>query len=157
MLRDWKSTLAVMLVFALGVAAGLFLGFIIMHQHVAAALRRESPAYEQLLERRLSRGLDLDDGQRERFHEALMANIEQRKQLQAQLQPQVQALNFETRREIRSILNPQQLAAFRQNLEEFRRRFGNPALGGGRGWDAAAGGTTNVMPVAGTNAVPVAH
>ena len=157
MLRDWKSTLAVMLVFALGVAAGLFLGFIIMRQHVNAALRRDSPAYEQLLERRLSRGLHLDDGQRERFHEALMTNIEQRKQLQLQLQPQVQALNFETRRELRSILDAQQLATFRQNLEDFRRRFGNPGLGGGRGLDAAAGGTNNVPPIGSTNAAPAAN
>jgi hypothetical protein len=157
MLQDWKPTLAVMLVFALGVAAGLSLGLIIMHQHVNAALRRESPAYEQLLERHLSRGLELDDGQRQRFHQALMANIEQRKQLQVQLQPQIQTLNFETRREIGSILNPQQLATFHHNLEDFRRRFGNAGLGGGRGKDSASGGTNNVMPIGATNNVPVVN
>jgi uncharacterized protein YneF (UPF0154 family) len=157
MLRDWKSTLAVMLVFALGVAAGLFLGFIIMRQHVNAALRRDSPAYEQLLERRLSRGLRLDDSQRARFHETLMANIEQRKQLQKQLQPQIQALNLETARELRSIFTPQQLATFRQNLEDFRRRFGAPGLGGGRALDPVADSTNNVMPIGSTNAVPGAN
>jgi hypothetical protein len=153
MLRDWKSTLAVMLVFALGVAAGLFLGFIVMHQHVNAALRHDSPAYEQLLERRLSRNLHLDDGQRERFHQALMTNIEQRKQLQLQLQPQMQTLNQETRRELRSILNAQQLAIFRQNMEDFRRRFGGPSLGF-RGAEPAAGSTNNVMPIGGTTNSP---
>jgi hypothetical protein len=157
MLRDWKSTLAVMLVFALGVAAGLFLGFIIMHQHVAAALHRDSPAYEQLLERRLSRGLQLDDNQRQRLHEALMTNIDARKQLQVQLQPQVQALNQETRREIRSILTPAQLAIFHQNMEDFRRRFGAPGLGGSRGFEPVAGSTNADMPIGTTNAVPPAN
>jgi len=157
MLQDWKSTLAVMLVFALGVAAGLFLGFIVMHHRVAAALSHNSPAYEQLLERRLSRGLHLDDSQRERFHEALMTNIEQRKQLQMQLQPQVQALNLETRRELRSILTEQQLATFRQNLEDFRRRFGNPGLGAGRSLDSTGSSTNNVVPIGATNTAPQAN
>jgi hypothetical protein len=156
MMRDWKSTLAVMLVFALGCAAGVLVAFIVMRQHVTSVLQRDSPAYEQILERRLTRGLDLDESQRERFHEALTANIEARKSLQKQIQPQVQALNIQTRRELRSILKPEQFAIFRRNLEDFRRRFGSPGLGG-RGIDQAVGDTNAAMPVAGTNEVPQAN
>ena len=153
MLRDWKSTLAVMLVFALGCAAGVLVAFIVMRQHVAAVLQRDSPAYEQLLERRLSRGLNLDEDQRAKFHEALTSNIEARKSLQKQIQPQVQALNLQTRQELRSILKPGQLAAFRRNLEDFRRRFGSPGLGG-RGLDRTTDDTSAAVPVAGTNVAP---
>jgi hypothetical protein len=152
MMRDWKSTLAVMLVFALGCVAGVFVAFIVMRQHVAALLQRDSPAYEQLLEHRLSRGLDLDATQRERFHNALISNIEARKSLQKELQPQVQALNLQIRQELRSILTPEQLVIFRRNMEDFRRRIGPPGLGG-RGFDQA-GGTNVAMPIAGTNLAP---
>jgi hypothetical protein len=142
MLRDWKSTLAVMLVFALGGVAGLLVGFIVMHHRTAVLLQRGSPAYEQMLERRLSRGLDLDAGQ------------EERKKLQEQLQPQVQALNIQTRRELHALLTPEQLATFRQNLEDFRRRFGAPGLGG-REVEQAAGETNNgALPIGSTNTAP---
>ena len=129
MMRDWKSIVGVLLVFALGALAGAFLALSLGHYRVAAALQRGSPAYEEFLERRLSRGLDLDPAQRERFHEALSANIEARKQLQAQLQPQIQVINLETRRELQGFLKPGQLTALKQNLQDFRRRFGAPGLG----------------------------
>ncbi len=153
MMRDWKSTLAVMLVFALGCVAGVLVAFIVMRQQVATVLQHDSPAYEQMLERRLSRGLNLDAGQRARFHDVLIANIEARKQLQKQLQPAVQALNVQTRQEIRSILTPDQLATFHRNMEDFRRRFGSPGLGG-RALDQKSDRATDAMPLAGTNVVP---
>jgi hypothetical protein len=129
MMRDWKSIFGVLLVFALGALAGAFGSLSFAHYRVAAALQRGSPAYEEFLERRLSRGLDLDPDQRERFHQALAANIEARKKLQAQLQPQIQVINLETRREFQDILKSGQLATLRQNLQDFRRRFGAPGLG----------------------------
>jgi len=150
--RDWKSALGVLLVFLLGGAAGAFLALAWSHHRVTTLLQRDSPAFEQLLEHRLSHGLHLDPGQRERFHEALMANIEARKQLQKQLQPQIQVINLETRREFQEILTPDQLAALRQNLQDFRRRFGAPGLGGaGRPMDAPVPPATNY---AATNVAP---
>jgi uncharacterized protein YneF (UPF0154 family) len=154
MMHDWKSTLAVMLVFALGCVAGLFVGFIVMQRQVTVALQRGSPAYEQMLERRLSRGLHLNDDQRERFHEALANNIAARQQLQRQLMPQVQQLNLVTRDEIRSILRPDQLALFRKNMADFRGRFGSPGLGR---FDRTAGGTNDAMPIGATNDAPQAN
>ena len=59
-----------------------------------------------------------------------MANIEERKKLQLQIQPQVQAVNMETRREFRDILTPDQLVTLQQNFQDFRKRFGAPGLGG---------------------------
>jgi hypothetical protein len=136
-MHDWKSSLGVILIFVLGALAGAFISLAFVHHRVAVALERGSPAYEQMLERRLSRGLDLDVNQRQRFHDALTGNIEQRKRLQMQLQPQMQELNLETRRELRDILKPGQLATLRQNLQDFRRRFGSRGLGaGGRHLDA---------------------
>jgi hypothetical protein len=153
--RDWKSTLGILLIFVLGCLAGAFLSLAVVHHRVVQMLQRGSPAYEQFLERRLSRGLHLDAGQREKFHEALVANIEARKkiqlQVQPQVQPQIQEANEQTRQQIRGILQPEQLATLRQNIEDFRRRFGAPGLGG-RGLTEEASSTTNTPPLAGTNA-----
>jgi uncharacterized iron-regulated membrane protein len=152
--RDWKSTLGVLLVFVLGLLAGSFLTLSLVHHRVVQMLQRGSPAYEQFLEKSLSRGLHLDAGQREKFHEALVANIEERKkiqqQVQPQIQPQIQQVNEQTRQEIRGILQPDQLATLRRNLEDFRRRFGTPGLGGAPREQEADSGT-NVPPIAGTN------
>lgn len=153
-MRDWKSILGVLLVFVLGALAGAFIALSFAHHRIAVALQRGSPAYEEFLERRLSRGLDLDATQRERFHEALTANIDARKKLQAQLQPQIQVINLETRRELRDILKPGQLATLRRNMQDFRLRFGSPGFGvGGRPPDAqgAAAPSTNY---ASTNLAP---
>ena len=151
---DWKSILGVLLVFALGAMAGAFVSLSLAQYRVAAALQRGSPAYEEFLERRLSRGLDLDPAQRERFHEALESNIEARKKLQAQLQPQIQQINQETRREFGDILKPEQLATLKKNLQDFRRRFGAPGLGVG---PRAPNGQENAPPptnYASTNLAP---
>jgi hypothetical protein len=153
--RDWKSTLGVLLIFVLGCLAGAFLSLAVVHHRVVQMLQRGSPAYEQFLERRLSHGLHLDADQRGKFHEALVANIEERKkiqqQIQPQIQPQIQQVNEQTRQEIRNILKPEQLATLRQNLDDFRRKFGAPGIGGAvREKEADSG--TNVPPIAGTNA-----
>jgi hypothetical protein len=148
-MRDWKSLLGVMLIFVLGCLAGVFGSLAVVHHRVEVMLRRGSPAYEQLLERRLSRGLHLDPGQRERLHETFMTNIEERKKIQAQLQPQMRALTDQTRQQIKAILTPEQMQQFRHNLVEFRRRFGPAGLGGARSPDKVASPamTTNPAPM----------
>ena len=151
-MRDWKSILGVTLVFVLGMLAGAFISLTFAHHRVTTLLQRGSPAFEQLLERRLSRGLDLDADQRTHFHEAFMNNIAQRRQVQLQVQPQMQALNAQTAHELRAILNPNQLAVFRHNLAEFRKRYGTPGMSNGRAFDADAEsspdelGSTNAAP-----------
>jgi hypothetical protein len=155
-MRDWKSLLGVILIFVLGALAGVFISLAVVHHRTTVFLKRGSLAYEQMLEWHLSHGLHLDPGQRERFHEAFMSNIEERKKIQAQIQPQMRTLNEQTGQEIRSILTQDQLLQFRQNLVEFRRRFGPPGLGGA----ALKGGpaptmTTNTVPdEVGTNPAP---
>jgi hypothetical protein len=152
--RDWKSTLGVLLIFVLGCFAGAFLSLAIVHHRVVQMLQRGSPAYEQFLERRLSRGLHLNADQREKFHEALVANIEARKQIQQQVQPQIQPqirqVNEQTRQTFQGMLQPEQLATLQRNLADFRHRFGAPGIGGSSQEKEADSGT-NAPPIAGTN------
>jgi hypothetical protein len=153
MMGQGKSILGVLLVFVLGGLAGGFLALSIAHRWELAAIQRGSPAYEQFLERRLVRGLDLTDDQRERFHEALVSNIKARQDLQRELQPQMQELNVELGRAMRVNLKPDQLATFRQNLKDFRQRFGAPGIGTGPKLAApddpasvSGGASTNLAP-----------
>jgi hypothetical protein len=127
-MRDWKSLVGIILVFVLGGLAGAFISLAVVHHRTTVILKRGSLAYEQMLEWHLSHGLNLDPGQRDRFHQAFMSNIEERKEIQAQIQPQMRTLNEQTGQEIRSILTPDQLLQFRHNLADFRRRFGAPGF-----------------------------
>jgi hypothetical protein len=127
-MRDWKSLVGIILVFVLGGFAGAFISLAVVHHRTTVFLKRGSLAYEQMLEWHLSHGLHLDPDQRERFHQAFMTNIEERKEIQAQIQPRMRTLNEQTGREIRSILTPDQLQQFRSNLADFRRRFGPPGF-----------------------------
>lgn len=145
-MRDWKSLLGVVLIFALGGLAGAFVSRAIVHHRTAVFLKRGSVAYEELLEDHLSRGLHLDADQRSRFHEIFMANIEERKRIQAQVQPQMRALNGQTTQQIRALLTPEQMQEFRHNIVEFRRRFGSPGLGGGGAKREAESSLTNAVP-----------
>jgi hypothetical protein len=130
MSNSWKAFLGVILVFFLGTLAGALIAAVIFKHRATVFFQRGSPAYVELLERRLTRGLALDDTQRQEIHESFLQNLEQRKKLQAEIQPQVQQLNHETMREIRSVLRPGQVEKFKDNLAEFRLRTGRPALNG---------------------------
>jgi hypothetical protein len=155
-MRDWKSLLGVILIFVLGGLAGAFVSLAVVHHRTTVLLKRGSLAYEEMLERHLSHGLNLDPSQQERFHDVFMSNIEARKKIQAQIQPQMRALNGQTGQQLRSILTPDQLQKFRHNLVEFRRRFGSPGLSGGALKEAAnASANTNAVPDdIGTNPAP---
>jgi hypothetical protein len=124
----YKATLGVILIFILGSLAGCLVTSIYFHHRNAVLFQRGAPAYIELVQRRLTRNLALDPTQKQSVAEFFMQNLEQRQKLQAQIQPQVQALNLQTVQQIRSVLNPDQAALFRENLEEFRKRFGRPAL-----------------------------
>jgi hypothetical protein len=127
MSSSWRAFLGVGLVFLLGVLAGSLITAVHFKHRATLFFQRGTPAYVELLERSLTRGMTLDDAQRQQIHDSFLQNIEGRKKLQAQIQPQVRELNQETMQQIRSILRPDQVATFQENLAAFRRRFGQAA------------------------------
>lgn len=124
MSSHWKAVLGVLLVFVLGCLTG-WLGSSVVHYRQAGQILRGNPeVIARLLERRMMGNLNLDQGQRVQIHGLLLQNLGQRKQLQSQIQPQVQALNQQTLRDIDAVLRPEQKERLHGNLEEFKRRFG---------------------------------
>jgi hypothetical protein len=120
----WKATVGVALVFVLGCLTGVLGSGVFFAHRTTVFLQRGSAGYVELLEWRLTRNLDLDADQKEKIHGYFMENLSDRKQLQAQMQPSVQKVNQLMVQNIKSVLRPDQIRIFHQNLTEFRKRLG---------------------------------
>jgi len=123
----WKAVLGVIFVFFFGCASG-WLGSSMLHYRQTAQILRGNPdVLADLLERRMTRNLGVDETQKAQIRDFLMENLRQRRQLQTQIQPQIQVLNQRTLKEINAVLRADQVEQLHQNLVEFRQRFGkNP-------------------------------
>lgn len=120
----WKAILGVLLVFILGWLAGALCSGLYFRHRVLAIVQGGPEAVAQVLEKRMTRNLDLNDTQRQQVHSFILQNLQQRKQLQSQIQPEVQMANRQTLSQINSILTPDQRVVLHANLIEFRQRFG---------------------------------
>jgi hypothetical protein len=116
----WKARLGILLVFVLGGMAGALLMFIVLHHRTVQFFQRPA-ALVEVLQRRLTRHLRLTADQKEQIHAAFMVNLSQRRLLQAQIKPQIKALNQQTVGQIEAILTPDQLVIFSGNLDELHR------------------------------------
>jgi len=123
MTSAWKAVLGVILIFILGFLSGIVGTSIFVHRKVAAFLNHPAVVLMDAMEQRLTKGLDLDAKQKEQLHDYFMDNLQQHKQLQAQIQPQVQLLNEETVRQITAALRPDQQQRFDKNLDDLQNRF----------------------------------
>jgi hypothetical protein len=134
MTSPWKAVFGVILVFVLGCLSGWFGASVVHYRETTQFLQGGPEAVAKLLETRLTRNLHLDAGQQQQVHQYFIDNLVQRRQLQMQIQPQVQLLNRETFQKINAILRPDQQEIFRQNITLFRQRTGkspfnpNPAI-----------------------------
>ena len=155
----WKAAIGVLLVFILGWFGGVICGRLYDMHRVAEAIRQPEmvpQAIAEMLERRMTRNLDLDANQQEEIHTYFLENLQQRKLLNTQIQPQIQLANHQTLSEINAILRPDQQTKLRQNLADFRLRFGknpfssNPDIdNGATGQNSAP--TNTVPPATGTS------
>jgi hypothetical protein len=129
MSSSWKAGIGVLLVFLLGWTAGVLCHIIYAHHQVIQIIRNGTvpEAVAQMMERRMTYNLDLNSDQQQQIHGFIIQNLQQRRVLQVQIQPQVQQANRETLRQILSVLTPDQQTKLRDNIAEFRQRFGkNP-------------------------------
>jgi hypothetical protein len=121
----WKAVLGVGLIFILGWVTGAVSASLFIRHKAVTMLKDGSPAVATALERRLTRGMALDDSQDKAVYAALLKNLTQRADLQHELQPRVQELNRQTLGEVDAVLKPDQQARFLENYKAFRNRFGN--------------------------------
>ena len=124
----WKAVVGVILIYLFGCLSGVFLTGIVVHHKMQEFLKHPAVAVSAALEKRLTGNLDLDANQKQQVHQYFVENLEKRKEIQQQNQPQVQMLNRQTFMEINGVLRPDQTERFHQNIAEFRKHFGAAGL-----------------------------
>jgi hypothetical protein len=128
MTSPWKAVCGVVLVFLLGCLSGWIGASVVNYRQTTQFLQGGPEAVAKLLETRMTRNLNLDENQKQKVHQLFMDNLVQRRQLQEQIQPQVQLVNRDTFIEINAILRPDQQKIFRENITLFRQRTGKSAF-----------------------------
>jgi predicted component of type VI protein secretion system len=123
MSKTWKAILGVILVYLFGCLSGAVSTSIFFQHKMIQFLRHPAVALSGELEKRLTKNLELDANQKQQVHECFLENLQQRKDLQKTIQPQVQALNQQTLERISAILRPDQREQFDQNVEKSKMRF----------------------------------
>jgi hypothetical protein len=127
MSSTWKAAVGILLVFALGCVSGA-LSASIFFQQDSLRIQRNPEQAAAVLERHLTRRLDLDAGQQTQIRQILADYLKNRRQVQQQVQPEMQALNMQMMRQIRSVLHPDQLGPFHDNVADLRRRLAHVSL-----------------------------
>ena len=142
----WKAVLGSVLIFFLGIVAGALLTTGVIKHRVGLLFQRGTPAFVEVLERRLTRHLVLTPGQKLQIHQYLMENVEERRRLVAPLQPDIQQLNRKTITEISGTLHQDQINAFEMNLADLRRNLRRSALATGPDHPTPVDPITNSAP-----------
>lgn len=123
----WKAAAGVILIFILGWFGGALTTLVIARHKALALIQRNPEALAIVLERQTTRNLGLNDDQKTHLHALFVENLQQRMDLQKQVQPQVRVVNRQTLQEIDALLTPEQQQRFHDNLVLFKERFGrNP-------------------------------
>jgi len=136
MTTHWKAIVGVILVFVFGFLSGILCLSIVVQHRMLAFYQHPAVALSSALEKRLTGNLHLDANQQQKVNDIFAENLRQRKELQKQIQPKVQAVNLETFRQINLVLHPDQLDLFHQNLEKFHRRLAKNVLNANPNTDA---------------------
>jgi hypothetical protein len=122
--KTWKAVLGVILIYTFGCFSGAVSTSIFFHHRMLNILQHPAVAMTAILEKRLTGNLGLDANQKQQVHGYFQDYLAHRKELQKQIQPQVEALNRQTRQQIAAILRPDQAELFQQNIEKARKRWG---------------------------------
>jgi hypothetical protein len=143
----WKAAIGVILIFVLGWFGGALTTLLIARHKALVLVQRDPEAIAIVLERQTTRDLGLNADQKTHLHALFVENLQQRMELQKQVQPQVKAVNRQTMQEIDTVLTPDQQQRFHENLVLFKERFGrNPFNVGGEGKPVQPANPDNAGP-----------
>jgi hypothetical protein len=121
--NTWKAVIGVTVIFLFGCFFGAVFTSIVVHHRIVRAFEHPTATLLPAMEKRLTGNLGLDALQKQQVDAYFLQNFQQRKELQKQIQPQVQVLNQRTIQQITAILHPEQVERFQHNIEQFRNRF----------------------------------
>ncbi len=119
-MSTWKATIAVLVIFILGIVSGIVISYWITPRITANAL----PAQEILTQRmneRLARNLSLTPEQEQTISGIIDDARNQLAEIRKETRPRVRQVIVNARDRIRAQLNPEQQARFDKILERNRR------------------------------------
>jgi hypothetical protein len=116
-----RACLGVILVFALGCLCGGLGTSVYDHHRTTVLFQKGSAAYLEALQARLTDNLNLDADQKQQVYRIMVDNLSKRKRIQNRIQPALQMVNYQLISQVQSVLRPDQLQLFRQNLGKVHR------------------------------------
>jgi hypothetical protein len=151
----WKAAVGIFLVFLFGCISG-GLSTSLYYRNEVLTLEHSPSEVADILENRFTHHLGLEPAQHQEIHRILVAYVKARRQLSATLQPQMQTLNQQMLGQVRSVLKPEQLDGFQENMAQLRRRLAKAAARPEEIGLTEPGGT-NAAPAdaSATNAAPI--
>lgn len=126
--KTWKAVFGVILIYIFGCFSGAVSISIFFHHKMLESLQHPALTASKALEKRLTGNLNLDANQKQQVDDCFRDNLQQRKELQKQVRPQVQALNLQMIQQVAAVLRPDQTELFHQNVEKFREHLGASAF-----------------------------
>lgn len=118
-MKNWKTILGVILVFVFGMlAGGLVTGKILQRR-----LRQGAPAVSEIIVRRLSVSLHLDQQQREQLRTIVGEAQQEMEAVRKQVQPQFAEVFDRAENRVREMLRPEQREKFEEIVVEGRAKW----------------------------------
>ncbi len=122
-MKNFKVICCFLLMFALGVATGALAVHMIYKSRMDSFLRGDHKVREEILLKRLSNRLDLDDRQRDQVRGVIHETQVEMQKIRSQYRPQIEAVLDRSRNEVRKILRPEQQGRFDQFVAEHKARW----------------------------------
>ena len=118
-MKHWKTILGITGIFILGMMAGSLLTIKTGRRFI----ERGPEGRLQVIERRLTRRLDLDDAQREQLRKIVRNARQEFKTARENTQPQVRTILDKSENQVRAILRPGQLEKFDKLMAERKAKW----------------------------------
>lgn len=121
-MKNLKAVLGILLIFILGAASGIVATRMIYHSRMEAGIGGGQKAHEEMVVKRLTRKLDLNDQQREQVRSIVHETQGEIKLVRKQSQPQIEAVLAKGQAKINLILTPVQQEKFARVIAERKTR-----------------------------------
>lgn len=121
-MKNIKAIIGVLLVFILGATCGALISHIVYRSHHEAFIKGGGEAREELIVRKLTHRLDLDQRQQEQVKAIIHENHAAIQEIRKQARPRIEALLEQGQSRINEVLRPEQQEKFQKIISERKQR-----------------------------------
>lgn len=121
-MKPVKPVLGIILVFMLGATSGSLVTFLVSQSRIETIIKGGFRAREDILVKRLTKKLDLDNQQYGQVKDIIHETHEDIRQIRRKTGPQIEAVLEDSQLRISSLLRPEQQAKFKEIVAEHKAR-----------------------------------